>query len=372
MIFRFVLLIGLLSSCSSDKLPRANELAPSEGLVLVAPMGRTDQQEKGPQTIALVDKRGEVKRQWTIDYTPMVSKLDRSGNLMISGQKNLLPDDEKVAHGIYQHFEIIAPDGKVIWAYENKLKHHDFTRLPNGNIAFIQYYSLSPDAIKYRGQKATLFKGKVWPDKIIEVSPKTNEVVWEWRSHEHIDLGAFRRHDPRGDILHTNSIAYIENFYRTKKPAYMISARGPSKVYIIDKESKKVLWESPDRLFRLQHDAIFTGPSTVMAFSNGVVKSEVIEFDLKSKKVIWKYQGGDHVYDQMQFFSSIVSGAQRLSNGNTLITLGTRGYVLEVDANKNVVWNYFNQIKLQDMRHSWPFPSIFKARQYPSDVISRD
>jgi hypothetical protein len=42
------------------------------------------------------------------------------------------------------------------------------------------------------------------------------------------------------------------------------------------------------------------------------------------------------------FFSSYISGAQRLPNGNTLITEGGFGRIFEVTTTGEVVWEYIN------------------------------
>ena len=43
-----------------------------------------------------------------------------------------------------------------------------------------------------------------------------------------------------------------------------------------------------------------------------------------------------------QFFSSNISGAQRLANGNTLITEGAGGRVFEVTSDRQIVWEWMN------------------------------
>ena len=44
------------------------------------------------------------------------------------------------------------------------------------------------------------------------------------------------------------------------------------------------------------------------------------------------------------FFSAIVSSAQRLPNGNTLICEGRSGEFFEIDSNDNIVWKYVNPV----------------------------
>lgn len=47
------------------------------------------------------------------------------------------------------------------------------------------------------------------------------------------------------------------------------------------------------------------------------------------------------------FFGRIISGSQRLPNGNTLINEGTEGRFFEVTPQKNIVWEYKNPLSLQ-------------------------
>lgn len=55
------------------------------------------------------------------------------------------------------------------------------------------------------------------------------------------------------------------------------------------------------------------------------------------ERPLWRWGGGE---GEARFFSPIVSGSQRLRNGNTLITSGAEGYCVEVDAAGQVVWEF--------------------------------
>ena len=46
------------------------------------------------------------------------------------------------------------------------------------------------------------------------------------------------------------------------------------------------------------------------------------------------------------FYSSNISGAQRLSNGNTIICEGAKGKFFEIDTNKIIVWKYVNPVNM--------------------------
>jgi hypothetical protein len=65
--------------------------------------------------------------------------------------------------------------------------------------------------------------------------------------------------------------------------------------------------------------------------------SRVIELDPVTFEIVWQYgaeSGKEH------FFSHFISGAQRLPNGNTMVTDGANGRLFEVTAAKEIVWEY--------------------------------
>ena len=64
--------------------------------------------------------------------------------------------------------------------------------------------------------------------------------------------------------------------------------------------------------------------------------SRILEIDPVTLAVVWSYTAG------AQFFSSNISGMQRLPNGNTLITEGAGGRVFEVTNDRQIVWEFMN------------------------------
>jgi hypothetical protein len=86
----------------------------------------------------------------------------------------------------------------------------------------------------------------------------------------------------------------------------------------------------------------------------------------------WSWNQGIEMYAQ------IVSGAERLPNGNTLVTDGTTGTLYEVDLNGEIVWKYVSPISNQGtMTQGEEIPAgnvsvalgnaLFKARRYAPD-----
>jgi hypothetical protein len=67
----------------------------------------------------------------------------------------------------------------------------------------------------------------------------------------------------------------------------------------------------------------------------GRATSRVLEIDPVKMELVWSYTNAN-------FFSTNISGAQRLPNGNTLITEGAPGRMFEVTPQRRIVWEYMN------------------------------
>jgi hypothetical protein len=66
--------------------------------------------------------------------------------------------------------------------------------------------------------------------------------------------------------------------------------------------------------------------------------SRVLEIDVATKKIVWKYQDNP----ASSFFSPRISNTQRLPNGNTLINEGWFGRLFEVTPEGETVWQCVN------------------------------
>jgi hypothetical protein len=83
----------------------------------------------------------------------------------------------------------------------------------------------------------------------------------------------------------------------------------------------------------------------------------------------WKYQSAD----PLDFFSTILSSAQRLPNGNTLICDGDSGYFFEIDSSDNIVWEYVNPDTNNGILSQGDTPSanfVFRAHKFPKDFAA--
>lgn len=100
----------------------------------------------------------------------------------------------------------------------------------------------------------------------------------------------------------------------------------------------------------------FPGEGNILIFNNGTDWGDSSVIEIKppigtdgnytrvpgqpyGATVVWQY---DEYATPGTFFAALISSAQRLPNGNTLINNGPAGYFFEVTPNGNKVWEYIN------------------------------
>lgn len=231
-------------------------------------------------------------------------------------------------------------------------------------------------------------------------------VVWEWKVWDHLvqdfdpaqaNYGVVSQHPelvdinyhliPVADWLHFNAIDY-----NAQLDQIVLSSRSFSEIWIIDHSTTTAeaathsggnsgrggdllyRWGNPeaygrgvpaDKTLFVQHDSQWIEPGlpgagNLLLFNNGQGRldgdySSVDELVLPWDPVNNEYTlpaGGTYgpaaptwsftTPFKWDFFSAIVSGCQRLSNGNTLITSGVWGAFVEVTPAKEVAWLYIN------------------------------
>lgn len=222
-------------------------------------------------------------------------------------------------------------DGRLTWeARFLSLPHHDIIRLENGN-------TMLP-----------VLRTDKLSDDILELD-RSGETVWVWHSHEHLadrlDLASGRK-----DQTHINSIRELPSNRwfdagdaRFRPGNLLVSARNLDMVFVIDRETKEVVWEYAHELDR-QHEAVMIPPTlpnagNIQLFDNGSENrfryraSRVIEIDPTTTEIKWQFATDG-------FYSSTVGLEQPLPNGNVFVA-STRGFrVFEVDRSGRIVWEW--------------------------------
>jgi hypothetical protein len=230
--------------------------------------------------------------------------------------------------------------------------------------------------------------GTLEDDRLIEVSPD-GKILWEWVASDHVDemkfdgvarksLAAGGGTGGRGggyNWFHINAATYLgpnhwfdEGDKRFAPENVIVSSREASIVAIVARDDKIVWQLGPDYSTTPEMNAIrqvigqhhthmipkgLPGAGNVMIFDNGGASvygppssvapkgkgvfarpsSRILEIDPVSLKLVWSYTAAN-------FYASNVSGAQRLANGNTLITEGPAGRLFEVTADGETVWEF--------------------------------
>jgi len=241
-------------------------------------------------------------------------------------------------------------------------------------------------------------------DKLIEVS-WAGEILWSWRANEHFsELGfddaakEILSRDPGlkklaggavGDWLHINSASFVgpnQHFdagdHRFHPDNVIWDAREANIIAITDRKTGNIAWrlgpnydgsEAERKLGWIigQHHAHIIprglpGEGNLLLFDNGGWAgygksnpasptgrmnarrdySRVLEMDPISLQIVWQYTPAEAGFliplDASRFYSPFVSSAQRLPNGNTLITEGSDGRIFEVTGNHELVWEYIS------------------------------
>jgi outer membrane protein assembly factor BamB len=312
-----------------------------------------------PDDIRLIDMNGNVVHTWSVE--PFFNKRSRllpSGNLVCAGpDKTILEYDW---------------NGKLVWKHEGIGSVNDLRILPNGNRLLVAH---EPIPEEYQKQVEDVHIAPWWEPRkrgtgeiqlgadLYEIN-LDGDVIWEWHAHEHLDLNRFSPATPEGDWLHVNSVAPIpENKWydagddRFRPGNIILNARNIDSIYIIDKESKEIVW-SATHTYKggLAHchepemiEKGLPGEGNIIFFDNGLFtrhrthtgQSFVIEFNPATKEIVWIYE--THGYANIKFFSKTMGSQKRLPNGNTFIAEDNKGRLFQVTPDGAIVWEYVNR-----------------------------
>ncbi len=208
----------------------------------------------------------------------------------------------------------------------------------------------------------------MYGDCLIEMTTD-GQIVWQWRSWEHFNPETDRitaEQERREEWTRGNGVAELPN------GDIVVSFRQISTVIIIDRQTGKIIWKLGAPPLCGQHAPTPLPNGNLLLFDNGPHRldhplpfSRVIEVELETKQLVWKYQEKR----ESNFFSPRISNAQRLPNGNTLICEGDFGRLFEVTADGELVWEYVNPYfggspKGQNNR-------VFRAYRYSTEEIAR-
>ncbi len=298
------------------------------------------------------------------------------------------------------------------------LTHHDLEPMPNGNVLCIAWEVKSSSEAETAGLNPSAANRGIWPDHLIEIEPDGKggaDIVWEWHAWDHLvqdlsqsnenygvigehpellDINTFKSGGMWGaDWMHINGVSYNPELDRI-----VISSHFLNEFYVIDHSTTTeeaaghtggnsgkggdflYRWGYPsnydrqgDNRFDVIHCSWWVpkgcpGEGNILVFNNEerAKQSEIVEItppmDDNDNYIINSGQAfgptePTWTFTKSDFYSVHLGSNQRLPNGNTFICEATDGgYLLEVDPEGNVVW---------DFEHS--YDEIARAIRYPSD-----
>ena len=238
-------------------------------------------------------------------------------------------------------------------------------------------------------------------DAIIEVTWE-GEITWKWVCSDHFEQmgfgeearnvlarnpGMVKAGEGMGDWMHLNSASLLgpnkwfdSGDGRFHPDNIIWSGRETNILAIIDKKTGRIVWQvGPDYFATQALRALgqIIGPhhvhmipkglpseGNILVFDNGGWAgygapnpgsatgrrnalrdySRVVEFNPGTLEIAWQYperkEGPGFAPPGSKLYSPLMSSAQRLPNGNTLITEGATGRIFEVTAGFEIVWEY--------------------------------
>ena len=242
--------------------------------------------------------------------------------------------------------------------------HHDVELLPDGRmlVPVMQLRSLPEidPAVRVRDDLVTtldadgetesarslidLLRAGPAPFEFQPVSPRLAELATVEKDPTR--LAAMREEEDYVDLLHTNSlqlfgrrdVAGDDALHRPD--SLLVTLRHQDRIAVVGLESPELRWSWGDGELEGPHDATWLDDGNVLVFDNGLARgwSRVIEIDPTTDSVVWEYRAPV----RERFHSATRGSAQRLANGNTLVTNSEAGQAFEVSSAGVVVWEYWN------------------------------
>ncbi len=283
-----------------------------------------------------------------------------------------------------------------------------------------------------RSENFKINQTDLWGERLIELKPigaDSAEIVWQWDLFDHIiqdvdtalpNYGQIDQHPElmninyalnlqTNDWIHANGIDYNEDLDQV-----VISCHNISEIWIIDHSGTTAetrthsggqfdkggdllyrwgnsqaynMGGSTDRKLFRQHHAYwipngYKDSGCIMLFNNGFNRDtayssvEVIQTPVLPNGSYggglpyapaapkWKYK--DSI--PTNFYSQIISGAERMPNGNTMICSGVQGLFFEVTPAGKTVWKYKNPIggNIPKSDGTQGNNAVFRCTFYPS------
>jgi Arylsulfotransferase (ASST) len=289
----------------------------------------------------LMESSGKVLHKWQMSFDQVFQdKAAKVGDVMSTRfwrHVQIFPNGDILA--IYEGLGLIKLDknSRLIWSYSGSA-HHDVHVQPDGTL-----YILTRKSRIVPG----LNRGKRILEDFITVLDSKGRTKSELSIPEMLQSSiyapAIYKHEfaENGDIFHTNSVEVLDGRFAAKLPFLrkgniLVSICFLDMIAVVDPIAKKIVW-ALSNLWGKQHQPAILTNGNMLVFDNSGLprRSRVLEVDPINQRLIWSYE-------EEYFFSEVLGYAQRLANGNTLITDSDNGRAFEITPDKKIVWEFLN------------------------------
>lgn len=299
----------------------------------------------------LVDMEGKAIRSWNNPDCEQwaTAQLMPNGDVVVAGisavRAKTSEEYQKNAYLLRMTW-----DGQRIWQVP-VAAHHNFNVTPEGNLAVLTAgWRLIPEydpkhEVREHGIAVVSPEGKVLETASLYdlLTSNPGEFTLQ-RVDKTPGDGAFGKDDI--DLFHSNMIEFMHRpELVSRSPIYsldnvLITVRHQNTIAIIDWPKKKLVWAWGQGVVSGPHNGHVLATGNILVFDNGLKRgwSRVIELDPLAKKIVWEYKAPN----PKDFFTVSGGCAERLPNGDTLITNTRDGQVFEVTPNGEMVWEFFN------------------------------
>jgi hypothetical protein len=294
-----------------------------------------------PEAI-LMDMGGTVLHRWHLPFeTVWPDYPGKRGKRFETFWRRvrLFPNGDLLA--IFEGLGILRIDkhSEIIWASTVRA-HHDLDIAPDGTL-----YVLTREA-------------HVVP-RVNEQEPILEDFISTLDEHgretdrisilEAMERSPFRKAWDKsgrrsGDLFHTNTLVWLDGSLADRVPEFrrgnfLISMNWLNTIAVLDPEQRKIVWAQTGPFFT-QHDPKILPNGTLLLFNNRVSpeRSGVWALDPLTREITWRYQGRK----DEPFYSGTCGAAERLPNGNTLVTESDAGRAFELNPKKQIVWEFYN------------------------------
>ncbi len=244
----------------------------------------------------------------------------------------------------------IDKDSNVVWKLDANV-HHDLAVGPAGEI-----YTLTQKINETGYPGLPELKAPFIDDMVAVVSPdgamqKEISIVSALLNSDFAPLlGLLNRDYLLGDVMHTNTVQYIDALTAARFPfaepgQLLISMREMNVIALLDPETERIVWAMTG-MWKRQHEPQMLDNGRILLFDNQGHRgaggmTRVVEFDPVTGRLDWSYAGTA----EEPLISTVYGSQQRLANGNTLIVESNNGRAIEVTYEGDIVWEYRSPLR---------------------------